>query len=212
MSSQRPITIAEQVAQTLSHTAKPVTLTGMLPSVYHELRRLGRTLLRDERGGHTLQPTAVVNEAYLRLAGVDLQIHDRQHCFRLIAQSMRRVLIDHGRAKVRAKRELPSCDELDTLVRDTSNPTKTPVDAIDAVNAINKLAERNEQAAEMVQLRYFFGVEDSELAVLFQISPASVERTMRFAKAWLAKYVKNASEPVAAVNEPSASEDFSPQI
>jgi RNA polymerase sigma factor (TIGR02999 family) len=174
----------------------------MLPLVYHELRRLGRTLLREERSGHTLQPTAVVNEAYLRLAGVDLKIHDRQHCFRLIAQSMRFVLIDHGRAKARAKRELPSPEELDTLVRDSFNPSRTPIDAIDAVNAINKLAEKHEQAAEMVQLRYFFGVEDPELAELFKTSVTSVERTMRFAKAWLANYVKSSSEPGPAPKEP----------
>lgn len=187
MSPAAPM-IAQQVAPTLCEPKRtPSTLPNVLPLMYHELRRLGRSLLRQERCGHTLQPTAVVNEAYIRLAGIDLEIHDRAHCLHLVGQTMRRVLIDYGRQKHRLKRELP-----ESVVGDISSQVNdSPIDMFDIVDAIEKLAACDSEAAEMIQLRYFFGFEDVELAALFQRSTATVERTIRFAKAWLLRQVES---------------------
>ncbi len=141
-------------------TSRPAgTLSAMLPDVYYALRRLARTLLRTERGGHTLQPTAIVNEAYLRLAGVDLEIHDRKHCYCLLAQAMRRVLIDHARGKHREKRERPEAESLENGFGTALTGAHT-IDVIDIDAALQALREHSVQASDMVQLRYFFGVED----------------------------------------------------
>jgi RNA polymerase sigma factor (TIGR02999 family) len=193
-----PLTIPEQVAQTLSdaQTRSPNTLPSLLPVVYDELRRLGRSLLRTERIGHTLQPTAIVHEAYQRLVGINPEIHDRAHCYRLLAQAMRRVLIDHAKARCREKRELPTAEEMKSL---TATPFaaggSTPADILDIDAALQGLAKHSEEVAEMVQLHYFLGVEAQELAALFSTSEASVTRSLRFAKAWLAKFVQSVEPP-----------------
>lgn len=169
----------------------------MLPGVYYELRRLARTLLRTERGGHTLQPTAIVNEAYLRLAGVNVEIHDRKHCYCLLAKAMRRVLIDHARGKHRDKRERPETGDLE-IGLGTGFTVPPTIDVIDIYAALQALGAHSVEASEMVQLRYFFGVEDPELAALFNVSEASVTRTMRFAKAWLTTHLRAHATPHAS--------------
>jgi len=160
-------------------TESQSSLPQVLPLVYHELRRLGRTLLRSERRNHTLQPTAVVNEAYLRLAGIDLHVHDSKHCYYLVAQAMRRVLIDHAKRKNRLKREMPL--SLDTL--EDGKAVTLQFDLLDMT--IANLALKSPEAAEMVQLRYFCGFEDAEIAAVQCCSVPTVQRTVRFAKAWL---------------------------
>mgnify|MGYP000329467780 CR=1 FL=1 len=201
-------TLDTSAASTLQDIAKtteepnagsPNTLSAMLPAVYCELRRLGRTLLRTERGGHTLQPTAIVNEAYLRLAGVDIEIHDRKHCYLLLAQAMRRVLIDHARGKHREKRERPATGDLENAIASGLMGAHT-IDVIDIDAALQALGAHSVEASEMVQLRYFFGVEDPELAALFNISEASVTRTLRFAKAWLNTYLSAHAAPQASAS------------
>jgi RNA polymerase sigma factor (TIGR02999 family) len=188
------MTAQESLAERVSVTPAPKqcsdTLPNMLPLVYHDLRRYGRSLIRAERPGHTLPPTAILNEALVRLLGVDTELHDRQHCFSLVALTMRRVLIDHAKAKRRLKREQLTAGAIETLTDVPFKTGTTPIDMVDVDMALSQLAILSSQAAEMIQLRYFFGVEDSELAALFDMSLASVERTLRFSKAWLCKYLQ----------------------
>lgn len=195
-------TIAQKVADTIAN-APPRKFTEMLPQVYHELRNVGRSLLRGERAGHTLQPTAVINEAYLRLAGVNPDVQDKAHCFRLLAQTMRRVLIDHGKNKRRLKRETPTPDEVELLTTAPFLPGNTPIDTQDVAIALEELSAKSAQAAEMVQLRYFFGLEDQEISALLNVSVTTVERTCRMSKAWL-------SQRLAPQPEPESEYDYSP--
>lgn len=207
------ISLAERVADTLRHAPKAApTFSQMVPEVYEELRRIGRAMIRAERPGHTLQPTAVVNEAYLRLAGIDHQIHDRAHCFRLLAQAMRRVLIDHARAKARNKRERPDPEELERLLQMPLIQEQTPIDILDVDRALTALAEQNNDAAEMIQLHWYFGVDAAELGPMFRASEASVTRTLRFARAWLQVFVRKQGGEILSASNESQIETLSTQV
>ena len=196
--NQLESSLAAQVADTAPQTQSP-SMREVLPSIYEELCRIGRAMLRCERDGHNLQPPEVVNEAFLRLASIDPKFNNREHCFRLLAQAMRRVLIDHARAKTRSKRELPCPDELERLQTMPYEVGQTPIDILDVDRALTALAKQNAAAAEMIQLHWYFGVEAVELGPLFKVSEASVNRTLRFARAWLNAFCqKQLGKPVVA--------------
>lgn len=152
--------------------------------VYGELRRLAASYLRRERSDHTLQPTALVHEAYLRLRelrGIEWQ--SRTHFFALAAQLMRRILIDHARAHCARKRggsgEAVSLD--DVLV--FSRPRSEQFIALD--EALTRLADRDRRQSQIVEMRFFGGLTEEEIATLLAISTRTVKREWRIAKAWL---------------------------
>lgn len=156
----------------------------VLPVVYDELRALAQSMMRYERADHTLQATAVVHEAYLKLVDQSrVQWENRAHFFALAAQAIRRILVDHARSKRRDKRgggapklELP--EELAASFDD-----QIDVVAVDA--ALEKLAARNEKQAKIVELRFFGGLTVPEVADVLSTPQRTVEREWRFARAWL---------------------------
>ncbi len=158
-------------------------LDRLLPLVYAELHQLAQRQMRAERPGHTLQATALVHEAFLRLSGADVPWQDRVHFFALAANTMRRVLVDHAKARRRGKRgggaaHLP----LEEALHVRESPSED-VEALD--EALERLAARDARKARVVELHYFAGLNYDEIAEALSISPATVDRDLRFAKAWL---------------------------
>jgi RNA polymerase sigma factor (TIGR02999 family) len=158
----------------------------LLPLVYDELRKLAKVRMADERRDHTLQPTALVHEAYARLVGEDARCWaNRAHFFAAAAEAMRRILIEHARAKKGPKREgsqrkLP-LDVIDLAARDDSEQ----ILALD--DAISRLAEQDADAARVVRLRFYAGLGIDEVADALGISPRSVKREWAYARAFLCR-------------------------
>jgi len=162
----------------------------LLPLVYRELRKLAGAKLAQEKPGQTLQATALVHEAYLRLVGAnDLQRWDgRGHFFAAAAEAMRRILVEAARRKGRYKRggDMKRCDvDLANVVADR------PCEEILSLNlALDELAEHQPDKAELVKLRYFAGLTSAEAAEVLNISPATADRYWKYARAWLAQRVR----------------------
>ncbi len=159
-------------------------LGRLLPLVYKELRRLAGRCMRDERPGHTLQPTALVHEAYLRLAGQERAKWQNRAQFMAIAgQLMRRLLVDHARKRHAAKRG----GSLVTLesIRDPCSPVAQPEEILAVNEALDRLASLDPQQSRVVELRYFAGLSAEETAEAMGISQRTVEREWALAKAWL---------------------------
>jgi RNA polymerase sigma factor (TIGR02999 family) len=161
-------------------------LNQLLPLVYAELRRIAARQLRNERAGHTLQPTALVHEVYLRLVdqrNVDWQ--NRAHFFGVAAQVMRRILVDHARRHKAGKRGegLPrvSMEE----AKEVAAPDGIPVLALD--QALDRLAGMDAELARIVELRAFGGLTIEEAACVLKMSPTTAKREWRTAKAWLTR-------------------------
>ena len=149
-------------------------LDDLLPVVYGELRRLAASYLRKERVGHTLQPTALVHEAYMRLVDqTQVQWQNRAHFFGVAAQMMRRILVDHARAHEAEKRG----GEFQKLSLDEN------LDALDA--ALTRLAEMDPQKSKIVELRFFGGLSVDEAAEAVGVSVATAKRDWAFARAFL---------------------------
>jgi RNA polymerase sigma-70 factor, ECF subfamily len=159
-------------------------LEQLIPAVYQELRRMADRCLRGENAGHSLQPTALVHEAYLRLIDqTKVEWHNRAHFFGVAAQMMRRILIDHAKAKHRAKRgggaQRLSLDE-------TANYTHERAAELVALDdALKELSEIDERKSRIVELRYFGGLTVEETAQVLSISDKTVMRDWNLAKAWL---------------------------
>ena len=155
-----------------------------MPLVYKELRRLAASYLRAQGPAHTLQPTALVHEAYLRLvarAGTDW--NDRAHFFNLAASIMRQILVDHARAKVAAKR---GGARAKVELKDTLNYSdEKAADIVALDDALRGLAAFDERKARIIELRYFGGLSVEEIAQALGISIATVGRENRYAEAWL---------------------------
>jgi RNA polymerase sigma factor (TIGR02999 family) len=153
----------------------------LLDGVYVELKRIAAAQFRGERGEHTLQPTALVHEAYVRLLGQrQVDWRDRAHFFGLAATMMRRVLVDHARARNATKRRS------DAAVVTTLSARGGPdLELLDLDRALTALAVRYPRQTRVVELRYFaeLGVED--IAACLDVSPATVKRDWQFARAWL---------------------------
>lgn len=169
-------------------------LDALLPLVYDELHRQARRYLRGERRNHTLQTTALINEAYLRLVGQQsVEWQNRAHFFALAANMMRRILVDYAKTKHRAKRG--GADEDTSLenalsihAETTSEAVKIDLIALDS--ALDKLAAKDERLARIVELRYFSGLTVEETAEVLKISTMTVKRDWNVAKAWLHKEIK----------------------
>lgn len=161
-------------------------LAEMTPLVYDELRVLARSHMRRERSDHVLQTTALVNEAYLALIGLQVDWRSRAHFFSVVSQMMRRVLVNMARRRDAAKRggdvALFSFD--DTLV--ASGP-RLDIVALDL--ALQKLAEFDERKVKVIEMRCFGGMTIDEVSEVLEVSPATVERDLSFARTWLARHL-----------------------
>jgi RNA polymerase sigma factor (TIGR02999 family) len=152
-------------------------------AVYNELRRIAAAYMRRERQGFTLQPTALVHEAYLRLANTNLAFNDRHHFVAIAARSMRQILVDRARARGARKRwaGLNRVSLTDSLVRADAEDDMLP--ALD--EALTRLEPHDPEQARIVELRYFVGVSVEEAAEAMKISPATLKRRFAMARAWL---------------------------
>ena len=161
---------------------------GLMPLVYDELRRLARSYLQRERPDHTLQATGLVHEAYLRL--VDQRTttwQNRAHFFGVAAQLMRRILVDHARRHRAEKRggEWTKVEFDEALAPSVSRS----LDVIALDDALHELAQLNPQHSQIVELRFFGGMTTEEVAEVLDVSPRSVQREWRMARAWLRRQI-----------------------
>ena len=160
-------------------------LDKLMPVVYDELRRLASNYLRRERAGHTLQPTALVNEAYLKLVDQrQARWQNRAQFFGVAAQLMRRILVDHARVRQAQKRGGSDQQQL-SLGHADHIAAKPNVDLLALHEAMNELAEIDPQQSRIVELRFFGGLTIEETAEVLEISHATVERDWTLARAWL---------------------------
>ena len=164
----------------------PHATSRLLPMVYEELRRLAAQKLAAEPAGQTLQPTALVHEAYLRLLGPEGGAHrwdSRGHFFAAAAEAMRRILVDNARRKARPKhggdRERVDLDQQPLTAPERSE------DLLALDEALDRLAAEDAQKAELVKLRYFAGLSVEEAALALDVSPATAKRHWAYARAWL---------------------------
>ena len=163
----------------------PRAAEQLLPLVYDELRKLAAQRLAAEKPGQTLQPTALVHDAYLRLVDVDeaQKWNGRGHFFAAAAEAMRRILVENARRKMRVRhgggRTRLTLDDLDLVVE----PPDEDLLALD--EALEGLATVNPRAAELVKLRYFAGLTGQELAGVLNISPRKADQVWAYARAWL---------------------------
>jgi RNA polymerase sigma factor (TIGR02999 family) len=168
---------------------------ALVPLVYDELRRIARRCLAGQHGDHTLQPTALVHEAYLRLIRSDsVKVSDRIHFFSLAAQVMRHILIDHARKSAASKR---GGDAITVTLEDVPGPAGKPsnVDLIALDGAMNRLAELDPRQCKIVELRFFAGLTIQETAEAVDISPATAKREWATARLWLHSAISNSPVP-----------------
>ena len=175
----------------------PSAAEQLLPLVYAELRRLAAARLAREKPGQTLEATALVHEAYLRLVDVKQAEHwnSRGHFFAAAAEAMRRILVERARHKGRIKHG-GGLRRVDLLDADAARPTEDEqVLLLD--EALSRLAAARPQAAELVKLRFFAGLTLEEIAPLLPLSPRSTRRLWVFARAWLRRDMERSNEPAS---------------
>ncbi len=163
----------------------PDAETRLMAVVQGELRKLAASYLRRERPGHTLQPTAIVNEAYIRLMPQRrVQWENRAHFFGIAARMMRRVLVDHARRKATSKRD--GFDGPRVPLSRVADPSGgQDVDVLALHDALSELAALDERQAHIVELRYFGGLKIEEIGVAVNVSESTVKRELTTATAWL---------------------------
>jgi RNA polymerase sigma factor (TIGR02999 family) len=161
-------------------------LDRLLPLVHEELRRLAGRHMRHERAGHTLQASALVNEAYLRLIEVkQVQWQNRAHFFAMASRLMRRILVDAARAKGYRKRNAGDQKvSLDETIAVATTPSQDFVALDDALNALEAVDPRK---CQVVEMRFFGGMSEEETATALHLSVGTIKRDWRLAKAWLAR-------------------------
>jgi RNA polymerase sigma-70 factor, ECF subfamily len=176
--------VTRPLARTNSDGAR--STEELVQLLYAELRRRAGSYMRRERAGHTLQPTALIHEAYLRLAGEnEMAWESRTHFFAIAANVMRRVLIDHARRHSAQKRggPLPRLSLEDVI----ASSRQYPADLLAVEELLTRLAVLDSQQAKVVELRVFGGLSVEEVAGVLGISPATVKRDWSMAKSWLAR-------------------------
>lgn len=169
-------------------------LERLLPLVYRELHRVAGRYLRRERSDHTLQSTALVHEAYLRLAGPEApEWRNRAHFFGVAANLMRQILVEHARARHAAKR---GGHAVKVSLEDAPDlPVAIDLDVLALDDAMQRLALMDPQQAEIVELRFFGGLSVEESAEVLGISPATIKRDWSSARAWLYREMTEAESP-----------------
>lgn len=166
-------------------------LEALLPMIYDELRAIAEQHLRSERADHTLQPTALVHEAYLKLVDQrSVKWQNRAHFYAVAAMAMRRILVNHAKSRKRLKRgggrgRVPLDDVIDAASGPTTGIDAHEVDLEALDEALLKLAEFDDRKARVVELRYFGGLGVEEAAEVLGIAPATVKRDWNLARAWL---------------------------
>jgi RNA polymerase sigma-70 factor, ECF subfamily len=182
MADSRSPDVTELLDQLSAGSEK--ALDDLLPLVYGELRRQAARYLRRERQNHTLQPTALVNEAFIKLVDQrNVRWQNRAHFFGVAAQAMRRIVIDHARTKHRVKRG--GVQQAVTLDEGMIAADARSVDVLALDEVLTRLAALDERQARVVELRFFGGLSVEETAEVMEISPATVKREWSMAKAWL---------------------------
>jgi len=162
----------------------------LMAKVQRELRKLAASYLRRERPGHTLQPTAVVNEAYMRLVPQrNVHWENRAHFFGIAAQMMRRILVDHARRRRAAKRGDAEPLSLSGIADPRAGPA---IDVLALHEALNELARLDARQERIVELRFFGGLSIDEIAAVVEVSPATVKRDLATARLWLKQRMRGA--------------------
>jgi RNA polymerase sigma factor (TIGR02999 family) len=162
-------------------------LDRLMPLLYTELARQAHQVLSREREGHTLETRALVHEAYLRLIDAEVDWQGRAHFLALSARTMRRILVDHAKAKAADKRGGGAmCVSLE-LAEGVESPT---VDVLAVHQALDRLASQDQRKADLIEMHYFGGLNQQELADTRQISLRTVERELRMARAWLRRELR----------------------
>lgn len=169
-------------------------LNQLMPLVYDELHRLAGAYLRRERGEHTLQPTALVNEAYLKLVRQrNIRWQNRAQFFGVAAQLMRRILVDHARANYAAKR---GGDRINVSLKNIGAYREQPeADILALHDVLNRLAEIDPDQSRIVELRFFGGLTIEETAEVMHVSHSTVEREWKIGKAWLKRELTKSERP-----------------
>ena len=162
----------------------------LFPLVYVELRRLARAHLRREHPGHSLQPTLLVHEVYLRLVKAEVDWRDRTHFLSVAARVMRRILVEHARSKGAQKRG--GLDQRVTLTGDLAAPESSPIDVLVLDAAMERLRTLDARQADVVELSYFGALTYAEIGEALGISEATVDRDLRHARAWLRRELSSA--------------------
>ena len=185
--------LSKQVSELLADWNKgdPEAREALMPLVYDELRKLAASHLRRERNDHTLQPTALVHEVYLRLAEQkNVQWQDKSHFFGVTARLMRRILVDHARSHLADKRGsgLPKVALNEAIAMSRERPAELL--ALD--ESLTRLAATDLQQSKTVELRVFAGLTIEQTAEVLGISPATVKRDWNLAKAWLMREINKA--------------------
>ena len=157
----------------------------LMPMVYDELHRRSANLFRGEKPEHTLQPTALINEAFVRLFNADIALNDRAHFFAMASRMMRRVLLDHAKSRGAQKR---GGDQIKVtyIEANISGESYNP-ELLDLTRALEDLATANTRIAEIVDFHYFGGLTVEEISKVTGSSTATIGRDLRFARAWLAE-------------------------
>ncbi|MGH9140821.1 MAG: ECF-type sigma factor [Vicinamibacterales bacterium] len=171
-------------------TGTPDDRERLFEAVQGELRRTAGAYMRRERGDHTLQPTALVHEAYLRLIrDEDVRWEDRAHSFVIAARLKRQILVDHARKRAAGKRHMVRADLPVSQIVDPSSGQD--LDVLDLHEALNEMAVLDPRQAEIVELRYFGGLTENEVATVEQLSPVTIRREIAAAKFWLGRRMKS---------------------
>lgn len=158
-------------------------LDELMPRIYAELRKLAARSLNREKAGHTLRPTDLVSEAYLKLSADGVpELADRVHFFAIAARTMRQLLVDHARKAGAVKR---GNGERAAPIDGIAIPVERPVELVELDGALAALAKHDERKARVVELSYFGGLTQDEIAQVLEVSPATVTRDLRFAEAWI---------------------------
>lgn len=184
---------AQQVTRILSEISAGRTAAAdeLLPLVYEQLRAIAQQRMAGERHGghdHTLQATALVHEAYLKLAGnADVHWNSRGHFFAAAAEAMRRILVDHARARLAEKRGGPQRRRLDLAIAEVADlaASERPEEILALDQAFLRLGEQQPRAGEVVRLRFYAGLSVDETAAALGVSPRTVDLDWSFARAWL---------------------------
>ena len=191
VSSARPREVTELLAAW--GEGNPNALEKLIPLVHEELQRLAHHYMRGQYPGHTLQTTALVNEAYLRLAGQERpSFANRSHFLAVAAKAMRQILVDHAKASHRQKRGAGASEiELDEAAVFLPRPAREILDLNEALDRLEKLDSRK---AQVVEMKYFGGLKQDEIADVLKVSIVTVRRDWVFSKAWLYSELQNTGQ------------------